>query len=405
MKLEYIINNPENALDYMERYVNDGSPSGFSQKYTTSEQTSPFGNREWFFLYSINFPTQLSICIGDLPLFLRKKYPQDSILIHPDNIRMLDKSQITQTTVRVTPTSSARTVRLLEEKYYLKLNYFGILGRVNRNLSLNHALASFEISNILYNELGKKNFEKLSFLPESSAKVVLQNEQKINMGIVVRDCTPFGGNSTIIKYKIPIFSLFSKDRKNKDDTELLIQLINHHSSNPKDYILNEIVYPIIKYYFQLIGSLGLQPEWHAQNLLLGLDDKMNICSFIMRDMESIDIDQDIREKIGLVPRLNCYPYKHINRNQYNYTIKHSFMFDFKLCKYLIEPIIKCISVYYKLDICNLIEEIRNFVDKEIKGLPPAFFPRCWYSFQPTIIDQEIDVRPYVNNGKPIYRSI
>lgn len=404
MKLEYIINNPEKALDYMERYVNDGSPSGFTMKYNTSEKTSPFGNREWFYLCSISYPSQWSINIGDLPPFLEKEFPRDSILVHPDYNQAFDKTQITQTTIRVTPTSSARTVRMLDDNYYLKLNYFGVLGRIYRNLTINHALASFEVSDILYNVLGKKNFEKLSFFPERSAKVVLKNKENINMGIVVRDSIPFGGNSNVIKYKIPMFSLFSKDRKSKDDTALLIQLINNLNAEPKEFVLKEIIYPIIKYYFQLIGTVGLQPEWHAQNLLLGLDERMNVCSFIMRDMESIDIDQNIRDKLGLKSCLSCYPYKHINESQYNYTIKHSFMFDFKLCKYLIEPIIECISVYYKLDMDDLIAEVRNYVDMKIKELPYDFFPKCWYSFQPVIINQEINQRPYINNGKPIYRS-
>lgn len=405
MKIDELLKDNTASLDYMERYINDGSPSGYTRKNTTSEFTNPFSNKKWFNLYCLYYPSSWSVVIGKLPSFLKKTSPIDNIIVHPDFNKRFEKTRLEKTVLRVVPTSSARTVRMLDYDYYLKLNYYGIIGRIKRNLTVNHALASYEVSDILYNVLGTSGFEKLSFFPETGGKVVLKNTEDINMGLVVRNQKPFGGNSSNIKYIIPFFSLFSNDLFDQNHIKILIQLIEYNKKEPKDYILNSIVFPIIKYYFLLISKEGLQPEWHAQNLLLGLDKDLQICSFIMRDLESIDIDESIRESSKKqVVKMNFFPYKHINKNQYNYKIKHSFMFDYKLCKYLLEPIILCVCSNYHLNYFELVNEIKNFVDKEKQVLPHDFFPSEWYSFRNQLVNQSISDRPYINNGLPIYRS-
>ena len=66
MNVENIIKNPYESLDYMERFVNDGSPSGFSFKYTTSKQTSPLYVSKYS-LCAIENSYSNTIEIGKLP--------------------------------------------------------------------------------------------------------------------------------------------------------------------------------------------------------------------------------------------------------------------------------------------------------------------------------------------------
>ena len=48
MLLNQIVNEPQKALIYLERYVNNGSPSGFTKINQTSYETSPLSDREFF---------------------------------------------------------------------------------------------------------------------------------------------------------------------------------------------------------------------------------------------------------------------------------------------------------------------------------------------------------------------
>ena len=407
VKINTILHDPQGSLDYMERYVNDGSPSGFTFVNSTSYDTCPNSEKKTFNLYRVIYPREWGITIGVFPSVLKDSSVTsfyDSLLIHPDCVCYFDELEVKETDLCVVPTSSARTVRMLDFNYYLKLNYFGIIGRIKRNLTINHALASYEITNILNNLIKKEKYDRLCFLPESSAKIILNPCEKVDAGIVVRDCQQVGKSASRIEYKIPFFSLFSTDKKMPSDKPLLIQLINLHREDPIDFILKEIIFPIIDCYFELIIDEGLEPEWHAQNLLLGLDKNMKIQSFIMRDLESIDVDEEMRLRAGKKTPLSFYPYKHINSNQYNYQIKHSFMYDFKLCKYLIEPIIICICKEYNLNLHEIINNVRFFANTKIESLPADFFPQDWYSFKNVLINQERSARPYINNGPPIYRS-
>ena len=50
MKANNIFDNRMEMYVYMERYVNEGSPSGFTTVHTTSYETNPFTGKESFYL-------------------------------------------------------------------------------------------------------------------------------------------------------------------------------------------------------------------------------------------------------------------------------------------------------------------------------------------------------------------
>lgn len=240
-------------------------------------------------------------------------------------------------------------------------------------------------------------------MPEYSARALVYND--LNFGNVYRSEAPVGGGAERVKYLIPFFSLFSVDRNNPDDKALLLQLSDIQGSNILELVLNKIVYPVIEYYFLLIIHLGFQPEWHSQNLLLGLDDNFEIVSFVMRDLESIDVDSTLRKQLGLKDVLKSFPYKHISLKQYNYRIQHSMMFDFKLGKYLIDPLVKLVSYDDSIDQQFLYNRIKGYSQKFIRLLPHDFFPQdnSWYAVKPVIIDRTKTDRPYINMGVPKFR--
>lgn len=76
MLLQKIIEYPSLSLNYLERYVNEGSPSGFSQKYTSSEKTNPFTGDDNVSLFVID---NRHYSLKHLQLIIHANYPRMSI--------------------------------------------------------------------------------------------------------------------------------------------------------------------------------------------------------------------------------------------------------------------------------------------------------------------------------------
>lgn len=68
---------------HMERFINIGSPSGFTDMHTTSPETCPQGNCEFFSLCAIKVPDSVIVKeYGDQPAFCKEW----QMLVHPDQI-------------------------------------------------------------------------------------------------------------------------------------------------------------------------------------------------------------------------------------------------------------------------------------------------------------------------------
>ncbi len=407
MLLEQIIQDAKKSLLYMERYVNDGSPSGFTQLNQTSYNTAPLSNIEYFYLDMVVCDRDKIETVGELPTFFNN-LNKNAIFIHPDMSPSLREKGLTvkKSNLRVCPTSSSRTVKLLDYPGYFKLNYNGLIGRIDRSLTDKHAYASVELTRFLDKAFTKETYSKISFLHETAALIYRYPEKNINIGLVYREEKAKGPNADEIKYIIPFFSLFSQDKLTDEKTDyLFIQLIQKSNMSPFNFTI-QLIYCIIDNYFKLLLNEGLQPEWHAQNLLLGLDSNLSFCSIIMRDLESIDIDQTLQHSIGIQKVMKSYPYKHLNSSHYNYQIKHSFMYDFKIGEYIFSPLINCVCDYYNLNPKDFENCIKDYAKKYIKRLPSGFFPknRVWYSFEKVLIDRTIPERPYLKNENAKYRG-
>lgn len=404
------------SLEYLERYVNNGSPSGFTIKCSTSQETSPFGASEFInpyicFSKKTNFKTY-----GLVPKFneITHEDSLDWILIHPDmkDSRILINSKLKiekLNNIKLIPTASARTLQLKDSEHegYFKLHYEGNIGRLNRDLSYDKAISGPEISSII-SKLTDSNVldKRLAHLPESGARVLrITFENKIiEWGMVWRELQPYCTDSDKIKYIIPVFSLFGRDRHNINDKPILEQIITGCFYDPTTYIVDYLINPIIDCYFSLLTNSGIQAEWHAQNLLIGFDENFFPIKFITRDLESMDKDISLIEKFKLPYVFESYPYKCILDSQMNYKIKHSFMFDFKLGEYIIQPLLNFLESTYFVSSQTLIPSIKNCSKKHIDTLPDDFFPKeSWYVFENIPIDRTTDKRPYVEFSNPKFR--
>lgn len=414
MLLRQLRERPDVALRYMERFVNDGSPSGFTKRYTTSEVTSPFGTGSGFRLFIARASAEQFTSRGTIPRWPAEPFNDDEwILIHPDMAKDPDLATPgvalrKADRYRVTPTASGRTVQFdgAPTNDYVKLHYAGILGRVDRSLPFRAAISGPEVSAILTAAVDTAVLDDcLAFFPEPGGRVLTVAGGR-EWGMTWRSCIPAGRRASQISCLIPVFSLFSQDLNSAGDPPLLAQLIDRAGQPPAEYIIADIIEPMVRAYFRMIRDIGLQPEWNAQNLLLGITADSCVAAFVMRDLESVDKDITLRQRYGLDCSFESAPHKCINDAQYNYRIKHSFMFDYKFCGYIIEPLLRLVATRYAVNYDELVERVRTLVDLCVADLPSDFFPEdnCWYEFASVLIDQSQAWRPYVSHPNPAFRS-
>lgn len=404
MILSKLTESTEDFL-YMERYVNIGSPSGFTNLNTTSSETCPQGDCTSFYLCSIEVPDSIQIReYGDQPDFLTKW----QMLVHPDLIsdKIFDIcTKIEHMALCVAPTSSARTVKILDSNdWFLKLNYRGLIGRIDRQLSEVHAISAIEVSKAVTSAIDDQHLPNFfGILRDIYGRVLAlpNGGSEYQWGLVAREPIPYGLDDRV-SILVPAFSLFSPDNKNPKDPTILIQLIESQDKNPEDFLFEEIISPLYESYFSLLLHLGLQIEAHAQNILFALDKEKKLIGVVVRDAESIDKDFSLMEEIGIDNPFSDIAYKKLVREDYNYQIMHSFMFDFKMGEYLTKPIIQHAAKRYLFDKDLLVERIKYHNAKFIDQLPRDFFPDNWYSYK-NIVHDRTSRRPYISHRLPRYR--
>jgi hypothetical protein len=100
----------ENAYIFLERYVNDGSPSGFTDLHTTSDRTNPFIGEERFPLLEFSDTDIECITLGHK----RECFERGVNYAHPDSINseilIGSGRKIVESPFVVSPTASARTM-------------------------------------------------------------------------------------------------------------------------------------------------------------------------------------------------------------------------------------------------------------------------------------------------------
>lgn len=416
MLLENVLTDPLSSLQHMERYVNDGSPSGFSEKFTTSPSTSPFGDGGCFRLVVLRMPAPWFRSKGRLPAWMLPPADENHsyLLAHPDmkghpQLAHTGIEQMGESTFSVLPTASGRTVQCQEsrEPDYIKLHYDGILGRMNRRLGLANANSSYEIARAMGTAVDNGRLpQEFAFLPENAYRIASVPNKSCthDWGMVRRSHTPHARPGVTPHALIPAFALFSQDKKNPTHRPLLHQLIEVAASSPSSAFLETVLRPILACYFGLLKSLGLQSELNAQNVLFGLDESGAVIAIVLRDLESVDKDLPLMQELGITGEFSDLAFKTLRREQYDYQIRHSLMFDFKCGEYLLAPLIESFSRLTG-DEKQIPNQVRQIVDTLTTGLPKDFFPENkWYGHARTMIDRTSAARPYIEQTNPKFRS-
>jgi hypothetical protein len=407
MLLREIATKPRIARRYMERFLNNGSPSGFTQKYTTSSETSPFGAVAVFSLLTASLSRDLIEDFGEIPKWLC----EGEIPLHPDmaneELIITNCEKVIPKNLMVAPTASGRTVEIIDPTHagFVKLTYDRLLGRVNRQISRAHAVSAIDVTSILDQATKEKTVPSVfSFLRESGARVASLRTPAggcYEWGSVFREIDPFPEQARTT-FIIPVFSLFASDMNEPGDPPLLNQLCALQELPPEEYVFQNVLVPILTCYFELLLTCALQFECNAQNVLIGFDQRGGVTTVIFRDFESVDKDVSLAEDLKLKVSFKSSPFKCVHREFYYYSIKHSFMYDFKLGEYILSPIIA--TVPEETARSRLTKRTKEFGRDYVGLLPPSFFPLDgqWYSYANVVVDKTAR-RPYFGMPDPKYR--
>lgn len=156
--------------------------------------------------------------------------------------------------IKVSPTASGRTVKCVgENKFFIKLDYFGMLGRLPRNLDKKKLLSACEVSTDLIRIFSTNKTHSTSFYFNEDfgriAKIPLSNGSYYEMGFVLRSDKPYPINPKIRAY-IPFFSLFARDRFNPKDEYISLQIFKKQSKPINDFCI-DLIKMVIDLYFDI----------------------------------------------------------------------------------------------------------------------------------------------------------
>ena len=405
MLINNLLKKPNESLIYCERYVNDGSPSEFSEKNNTSFETNPFESNP-----SFNIPSLIDNETNFEHYGNKNLIPAEYLkfYIHPD---MVNHEQIKNykkdfsNLQKAFPTSSSRTLLLdLKQPIYAKLHFDGLIGRINRRLIFKKAIAGVEVSREIKAAMDSDIIEsKFLGILEEPISIIHKNpllNNDCSWGIVFRNYKPTFNSKVNCAFQLPYFSLFSSDRK-RNDSKILLQLIKLWGNSAYDIIAENILVPIIDIYFELIVKLGFQNEMNAQNILLSFDESFIPNGIILRDFMGFEKDIEIRIINDLNTNFDSAPYKVISSKDENYQIRHSFAFDFKVCQYVIKPIIDEVELINPNIKTKMLDRLKSKTLSWLTRLPHDYFPEGgWYSHDKVLLDNK---REYILNNNPFLR--
>lgn len=407
MQLDKILNSDStedelNNYIYLEQFVNEGSPSGFTSVHQVPDEFRP-GICHDFSLPFIQKTRKDILAYLDSPSedvsnLVHNARDTITFYLHPVLADQLSVNDI-DGTISVSPTASSRTVIVNSTTpTFIKLHYQGLLGRVDRKMSNKRVrggtLISSEIDNLSsINRLS----DSFAYLAESYGMVTNINGHEI--GLCHREYVPRpqADNNRLI---LPFFSLFAQD-KLKDDPSLLTQMLCNNS-DPLNYFLDHIISLVIEAFRTIVEDAGLWPENHAQNILLEVDRMGDPTRIVHRDLYEFYPDIQIRNGLGLSSDLFEKTMDEEKDEDFYYKQK-SYLFDFKLGNYVLMPLVCdfCKNFNYPKDkVIGKIKEIFNSNTSILKQLLPCEKSYCL----PSIENTYKDGRPLFQDfGSPVFR--
>ena len=411
MLIEKIAEAPDAAIIHMERYVNKGSPSGFTFNNTTSAQTSPFQDQGTFKLPCVEVPRIECETRGgatSIPNILCSNN-MDTVIypVHPDILdevlSAVDCDIAVIKEIDVYPTANGRTVMHIgdDDIFFVKLHYPKLIGRFNRALPYRKWVSSFENNDELVEAIEKGEAPKcFALLKENAGHILMYNgDENSGMGMIFREYQAYPYHSD--RKMIPFFSLFSKDTMFPNDPLLIDQLMGREDF-AGDKVIDVIVKPILLCFkFQAI-DLGLLPEYNAQNVLMEWFLPDGSTRLIHRDMTGTFKDISRRRSLGLHTNFNPYHSIDFERDKEEVFMRRSFAYDFKIGEYIFREVELWLSERRIMKADDFRQKVRTFFREIIPEDTESYFKykNKWIGYKKALPHGK---RPYVEYTNPRYR--
>ena len=344
------------SLIYLDRYRNEGTRT-YSQHadYTEArEKYRPNSKRAQFDLPVFEVPRkQLKIYTANPSVELAATYlTEDKILfcIHPQVLEAHQEDPYVKHTlsigtphknIAVSPSSSTRTLYVRDNQipHAVKVHFPFRISRYGRKMRDEVLEQAINISMELESGIWHLD-DRFAFLREvigvAHKNCQPDSPRGENWGYLVRDMKPFPLVDAK-RYLIPGFALYGKDFFDSDKTLLLFDIIG--DKDPKAFILDNIMIPIIRHWVGCFQHFGYLLEPHGQNVLFEVGDDLKIKRIVHRDL-SLGIDMRRRRDIHLSEgKLNAY-----NRMESNEFL--SIAYDKFMGGHFFERIVACCREKY-----------------------------------------------------------
>lgn len=179
----------------------------------------------------------------------------------------------------VSPTSSMRTVIGKNKNYAAKLHSPIKIMKYSRTIGSNAIDHALEMSR----RLEEVKLPGFGFLRETVGISFPSRPGKRSWGLIIREMTPFPYDNSLNVLLIPYFALYGKDKYNPEEVPLLKKLIDESGCDPVQFVLEQLMFPVIRFFIYILVEHGLLLEPHAQNSLFTYNGK--ILRYIFRDLD------------------------------------------------------------------------------------------------------------------------
>lgn len=341
-------------LHYLERYRNEGTRtySKHSDYSEAEQQYRPDYKDNPFLIKVYEVPKEeLLIYRANPPEPLKKKYlgedtacfcvhPQVTMQLADDPyLQQIRKKGVERPGIPVVPTSSTRTLFVLDgvPHHAVKVHFPFRVSRYGRKMRDEVIEQAINVSLDL--ERGIQAFDgRFAFLREvigvAYRNLDEHSSRGENWGYLVRDMSPYP-QATKPGNMIPGFALYGRDLFEPEKPPLLYELIG--DSEPLQFVLENIMLPVVRHWVQCYTAFGYMLEPHGQNCLFEVtsaNSSMRVIRIVHRDL-SLGINIRLREDKNLSSgHLNSY-------NKMDGGIFASITYDMFMGSHFFERIIEC----------------------------------------------------------------
>lgn len=409
MRMADLFRDPIRAFLDVEQCVNDGSPSGFSRNSGLSPQYRPSPGAGFFEVPVFALPaegvTQIGTLAGVNQFRSIAAAHMAAVPVHPDVLSDFRDSRILgkgpTMTLRVAATASERTVMTDWKRegppIFLKLNCPRQIGRFVRAMPLFKWLGAADSGHFV-RAFVRDNPEGFGFFDEFAGVYVEGPGLPSGFGSIFRSF-PTEAACGCSAALVPAFGLFSRDQRFPTDPPLLAQFMWNWGWTADD-VMHKLVLPLLTNYVHMALCGGLMPECNAQNVVLRVCQDGTGLRWYLRDMEDVWKDLTVRCAIGL--DVVCVPYHTIDaRSDADYYQRRSFLYDFKLGQYLLEPLARAAALALQVPAAKISQMFQEAGRLAWSGNEDYFStPDDWYCYPK---EASVSRRCYERRERPPFR--